>query len=368
MRKRRASKPAAQDWTDVVDEAPRADLPDDRDAKRQRRLRRYVMFASWAIVPALLVNAVIITNLNPNDQDTGEIITVTDYDSATARAVAVQAVTDWLDGEPAPLPGGQVVSWNFAHPVAPVNADDAGDETVIRHTHDVTLASGSLLFTAQVTVTSHPEYGVKADSTPSLMPSPPSTDESFDGPPWPGAERMNVGASVERAVHAWAAAFGGNDPNELRRVVGDPSADHAYLPLVGAQVTQARVEFVSVQAEELTSEGGLPDEPEQVIARVSLDLLWPTEDGETDSEDSDGDESSPASVVTYDVLIDRASTASPQVVAWGGPGTGPDLVMYGNAVTGRDLVIATPRDIELLAPEDTAGDLAEVEDQDVDDE
>ena len=47
-----------------------------------------------------------------------------------------------------------------------------------------------------------------------------------------------------------------------------------------------------------------------------------------------------------DLLADRANTASPVIVAWGGAGTGPILTKYQNGEEGIDDTEATPDKIE----------------------
>ena len=82
-----------------------------------------------------------------------------------------------------------------------------------------------------------------------------------------------------------------------------------------------------------------------MIAQVRVDVAWKSQ-GEAGT-----GETAPA--LTYDVLIDRANTASPNIVAWGAPGTGPSLKKFGNAQMGRILVAPEENTAPITLPTTT---------------
>src|SRR5699024_1130015 len=153
---------------------------------------------------------------------------------------------------------------------------------------------------------------------------------------WPGAMSVSASEAVEQAINQWAKTFVGGEPRDLRLVVGDPVATHSYMPMVGAEFHSSEVTEATVQPEMYTPEGQVPPDPEQIVVRVELTILWDEED-----ELDDRGDVRELQVISYDVLVDRANTAAPQVVAWGGAGSGPTLEAYQNAVDGRELVMSS---------------------------
>jgi hypothetical protein len=59
---------------------------------------------------------------------------------------------------------------------------------------------------------------------------------------------------------------------------------------------------------------------------VTVSLLWKGEKAPAFGSSTSGPQT------TMDLLLERADTAAPVVVAWGPPGSGPGLVPYQNAV------------------------------------
>ena len=354
----------ADAWVDHLAEAPRADLPEDKARRRARWTRRYVWAAVVLLVPSLLFNAVIVYgNVTPDseDQETGISTGVMDPLVLEARAIATTTVNRWLAADPSPLPGGQLLSWNYAEDVealAPVPTNNDGQEVPWDRivVHDMTVTDGTTMFSARLSTSVDPTEGVHVVGTPSLVPYAPAASSGFSGPVWPGAQSVTTTEAVSESITQWARAFTSGDPSTLRLAVGDPNPDHSYMPLVGAELEGVNVVATTVQQHMLDDDGRPPVDPEQVVARVELTLSWEQhEDSETNTN---------AQPVTYDVLVDQADTASPNIVAWGGPGQGPVLAPYANAVAGRSLqVVETDTDSDAAGVQGEEG-LAEQEDQD----
>ncbi|MGC0252675.1 hypothetical protein [Pseudactinotalea sp. Z1748] len=362
MRAKRNSRTKRTDaWVDHLAEAPRADLPEDRSMRRARWTRRYVWAAVILLVPSLLVNIFIVFG-NPtavDEEDSGPAAAgVMDPLVLEARALATATVSRWLASEPSPLPGGRLMSWNYAEDVesvAPVQTNNDGQEVPWDRIlmHDMTITNGTTVFSVRLNTSADLAEGVHVIGTPSLVPYAPASSSGFSGPVWPGAQTVTTTDSISESINQWARAFTGGDPSALRLAVGDPEPNHAYMPMVGAELADTNIVSATVQEHMLGDDGRPPAEPEQVVVRVELTLQWPANEDEEDETSS-----TRAAPITYDVLVDRANTASPDVVAWGGPGQGPELIPYANAVVGRSLQVREGDS------DDDASDLQGEEDQD----
>jgi hypothetical protein len=123
---------------------------------------------------------------------------------------------------------------------------------------------------------------------------------------------------------------------------------------------QAANTSVSVNAMAVGDEATYNEEQElfdNVIARVTIEVTWPSAtegisglvnaDDETQQSDDDASsEEAPAegehtAELSYDVLLHRADTATPQVVSWGPPGSADDLEEFSNAIAYRELSAET---------------------------
>ncbi|MHB8319949.1 MAG: hypothetical protein ACYDEP_12100 [Acidimicrobiales bacterium] len=103
--------------------------------------------------------------------------------------------------------------------------------------------------------------------------------------------------------------------------VGDPNTTHAYIPLSG--VTSATDTVVAAA----NRPGGAQ------IVQIALTIVW---NGESTTTTTSPSGTTPPQT-TMDLLIERANTAAPVVVAWGPPGSGPTLKPYQNAVQASAL-------------------------------
>lgn len=355
-RRSKRNRSGADAWVDHALEAPRAALPDERLRRHARWKRRYVWVATFTLPVALAANAFVFFNIATDSEEQVEL-SGAQMDDITlqARALATATVTDWLGADPSPLPGGQLMSWNHVSEVdalAPMDTDSDGEkvpwQTVLMH--DLTVTDGSTVYSVAVATSADPLDGVHLIGSPSLMPYAPAASSGYTGSLWPGAQQVTASESVTESVGQWARAFTGDDPGALRLTVGDPETGHSYMPLVGSELAGVDIVKTTVQQHLLSEEGRAPNEPEQVVVRAELSLDWnPSDNGDGDSggDGGDGDSSSrQLQPVTYDLLVDRANTASPHVVAWGGPGTGPNLRPYDNAVAGRTLEVVEQDDFD----------------------
>lgn len=316
-------------WADAV-EAPRSGLADANRLGKRQRIYRYYVWASMALVP-LAVFAVLssyaraapIAPIAPAPQSADA--------ASPGRSAAQTSVNAWLASSPSPLPGGSVLFWKGSHQVAPVvlPASPTGSPAVpevapnapsIEVDSFVLITTSNRMYTAEVQVALDPRGGAKTIAGPSLIPIAPALGDSWASGvgSWQGLKSESPSDVVSQAVTVWARAYTSGDSAQIRLTVGDPTAGHAYIPLSGVSSV---VPTVTGQAQPGT-------DPSKVIARVQLSITWAGQTAPTDFGAARSQEPS----ATFDVLVDKANTASPVVVAWGGPGEGPKLTPYQNAV------------------------------------
>jgi hypothetical protein len=293
--------------------------------------RRKAAVWTFIIVGVLTTANGIAMTVNPPIPETvASSVSSTDVNASLGKSVAHDKLQTWLAQTPSPLPGGYVVSWDGFEAIAGGKAESNTDTPAnAAELHSFTLAAkvgndATVFYEATVLVSVDKKLGALAAAEPSLLPRVPTSSQGWSSEVWAGYENGPVTESVTATATAWADAFT-KSANDLRLYVGDEDPNHAYMPLLGARVLGTNVVesgFVEVEGEEV---------PKTVIARVELTLAWSA------AADAKG------SKVTYDVLIERADTASPKIVAWGPSGTGPELERFGNAVTGTTLT-STPNE------------------------
>jgi hypothetical protein len=245
---------------------------------------------------------------------------------ATAQAQVL--IEDWLGTDPQPVPGGRIVSFLSATPTgtAKRGSDTQTDEGVnaqLTTYRFVVADSSSRLYQASIQLARSAKEGTTQLGTPALVPIPSGTNPAAGENtwPWPGLDEVSVTSEYDTAVEAWAKAFTSGDPAALKQVVGDPDSAHSYLPLSGVTFTNIQIGQVGA----LWGKDQEPSEtarPERVIARVSVSAEWSGHTAQNNSQ---------YPTITYDLLLDRANTGAPVVVAWGAPGTA-SLTPYSNAV------------------------------------
>lgn len=290
-------------------------------AKRQRLYRVGVYTTLFAVVPLTLLTSLAVLSATSKEQPVDFASLSTGVNSSKGRGAATLAVQNWLASTPEPLPGGVVISWD-GYETLTVPEDETGVKPLgyKQEVHKFTLASGGQLFDSQVVVFVDDTLGTSTPSTPSLLPRFTGSSSNISGAsPWVGFEMVSAPKNLDVAVQAWADALVSGDRNRLTQVTGDPTETNLYLPLYG--VVSAEAEVVSVAVPKLQSSSG-KQKPAQVVAQVTLRLVWEGADPEEDG----------ATLVTYDVLVDQANTVSPKVVSWGGPGSAPSLTPFSVAV------------------------------------
>lgn len=342
-------KHQAGSWWAEAEEIPRAGTPRAKKLSRRALWLRVWVWCSVVMFPltamAYLGEA---TSGSPASAQTG-----TDA-YADTRPTALLAVETWLAGEPEPLPGGRVLSWDSAETVTsytPKAEAPENDEPYDLERHVVTLASGEATFTAEVLIAVSDDHGARPVADPFLAAAVPA-DDSWTPDEYPGLDTAAPSDAVRTAVTTWAAAYTSEDPTVLAQAVGDPDDSHGYVPLIDAVLDE--VSITDAYAVEEDKDTG---EVTRAFARVTATISWPTL-AEEDSESTSG--STEASKVAFDVLVEGWDSGAPRVVAWGGPGTGATLKPYANAVEGRAFTSAEP----LPIPSTTASPAADTDTED----
>jgi hypothetical protein len=324
------NQPTDDFWLNDAEELPRADIPSVGKTSRRVKFYRACLVGSLVLLPvSLLANVAYLPKLA--EKPAAAPVSDNQLDSPT-KGVAIQAVDRWLAQTPAPLPGGQILSWDGVKiQKSPSTTTDSNGQTTEHQgleLHTLTLVSGTgALFTTQVQVGYSPFRGAQVLGSPTLIPRAPDDKQAWPNlTAWPDLVKVTKTDAMAQAASAWVKAFSSGDPNALRLAVGDTADAHSYVPLV--QATASDVQVGDVASVKPVSDAPADAKPKQVVAQVSFAVVWQGQVvGRSDT----------PSRVTYDVLIDQADTASPKVVAWGGAGTGESLVPFQNAVDGRKI-------------------------------
>ena len=321
------------DWTQenfyqsAID-MPRAGLPAVRTIQRRIALWRWVIIANLVLAPLAFLTVLTLPNvLAAQDSDTSLDM------FEQSRPVAISGVQTWLASDPEPpIAGARFVSWDSAtREEQALDEGSSRERSVLIDVHRMTVAAPDRLFTVSARVAVSDELGATMLGSPAIELVAHNTELAWpDIPLWPGVSRGNTTPNVDQAIQTWMGAFGGTDPVALQQVVGDPNTTATYIPLAGAYFSQLNVGQVGAI---WTGKRKQSEEPDRLIVNITMSLSW-------GSEPEDGFTRLPT--VSYDVLVDKANTASPQVVAWGAPGTGHLLEPYMNAVLGKTVNLPTP--------------------------
>lgn len=339
----RKPKAAAPTMWEQAEEVPRAGIPStEKLAKRMRWYRRVI----WACVLSfplmglgLVVTAASLKAASVEEEPPAAV-------SPAGRAAAMNAVTVWLAGDPQPLPGGILVSWDEAvtlpafKPGKSTSKQEIADAATLEEHHMTVRDAAGATYIAQVLVASNRLGEASAVGLPSLLPNAPASDWASSVSPWPNQETISPSDSVLTAVDAWVESFTSGDPAKLRLTVGDPDATHAYMPMSGVLSATGKAGTASW----VLGDDGLPTS--DMLVQVSVSFTWPS----TDTVRSGGPQAA-----LYDLLVTGSDSAAPQVVAWGGSGSGPVLSKYGNAIEGLTLK-AAPEAVATPAPSAPAVD------------
>lgn len=328
----RTTKSASgQDWWEQA--ATTLPAAENMPQKKRRRLRRLITGYIWVAVvmlPLTLLSVFVLAAQLIGRADTAT--PVVDGQGSVATAEAQLAVETWLNQTPAPVPGGRVVSFTGATSVTP-EPDESGEPANYQLvTYQFVLAdSATRLYTTSIQMAVSAAGSVEV-AGPAVVPVPGTDPNAATGQwPWPGIPSGASNPGYQSAVAAWTRAYASGDPAELKQTVGDPDPARSYVPLSGVTLSQPSIDQVGqLWAEDQDrTENALPT---QALLRVRVAATWAGQPNPASSEQMP--------TLTYDLLLDRADTAAPVVVAWGSPGT--TLQPYGNALTGRTVVVASP--------------------------
>jgi len=348
------SKARVDAWVDETVTAPRQFVPNPQENKRARFVRKYVWFATFALIPTMLISLGTIANIAaPQDEEASTAVDGFDQsdEGRDGQARARLALDEWLGSDTSPLPAATVLSFDgsvVADPVAPETATNASGETEVIERHNIRVFRFSLstangaVWLASVPV-GFSAAGAQVAATPSVMPATPSDDSGWAGQLWPGERLVNLSPHVTTAVETWAEAYTSGDPERLRQAVGDPNTANSYLPIAGATFNSVVVGQATVRLQDLEADGTAPTDPEYVVARVLLRITWP---GQQDVRDSD------IRPFSFDVLISDPAGA-PRVVAWAPAGQGGALEPFANAIGDRTVSgnpSAVPSDTTMPPP------------------
>lgn len=309
---RQGARPTGLNWFDDAVEAPRAGTVDTRRLERRQRLIRWYVWGSVVGAPFLALLA--LASIGHG----GKSLASSGAPSPPgAELAAWQSVQTWLGQSPSPLAGGHIVTWEGADKIqatAPPKgeagpAEDAWEEKFLAETP-------RSWYHLDVEVVSVGTGQWATVATPSILLAPPPAPTSgVSVSPWPGlSTSSNVPTPVNDSISSWLSAYTSGDPQALLQATGDPSTADSYVPLQG-------VRSASVAGIVAAADYGPPG---QMIIEAQFYLTW---DGQSSSAVSGQQEP-----VTMDLLVERATTATPVVVAWGPPGSGPSLRPYQNAV------------------------------------
>lgn len=319
-RNRRA--PQRTVW-EQADDLPRAGIPSTEVLARRQRRFRLAVWALLATLPLVALALIAAVGSLVGRGDTAQAAGVTD---PGGRSAAMEAVTDWLGQDPAPVPGGRLVSWDSEEPLPTYEPKDTDSVDVVGSmptlsAHYLTVRDDlDVVYRVEVLVATNPAGESASIGLPSLLPVAPSSGWESSVSPWLNLPSGVASDTVQTAVEEWVGAFTSGDPVKLRLAVGDPDESHSYMPLTGVADATVTVKAAAF----LPDQDGNPTG--QQVVQVQVSFEWA------------GLDEGPGGPVTYDLLVAGADSAAPRVVAWGGAGTGPVLTQYGNALVGQELV------------------------------
>jgi len=288
---------------------------DTRRLERRQRLIRWYVWGSVVGAPFLALLALV----SAGHGGPGAGAALGQSSPVGAELAAWKTAQTWLGQSPSPMPGGHIVTWAGAtqipKAVAPKGSgelgpdEDAWDERFLAET-----PQSWYYLDVEVVSTGPGQWDTPA--SPSLMVAPSTGGaQGTTISPWPGlSASANVPNPVSNAISSWLAAYTSGDPQTLLQATGDPSTADAYIPLRG--VRSASVADVLAAADY--------GPPGQMIVEAQFNIVW---DGQSPSAVAAQQEPE-----TMDLLVERATTATPVVVAWGPPGSGPSLRPYQDAI------------------------------------
>lgn len=311
---RRDTGDGASAWNAPPLEVPRAGVATTETLARRQRAYRWIIRIVVVLFPVVALS-LFVTAANLYDLTSEEPVSTAVDEQG--RAVAIMAVQDWLDQDPPPLPGGRLVTWNGSYAV-PLEEGADGQSTLRYTAHRLTVRGDPGTFIAQVLVRATASGQRSVVGSPSLEPITLFLAAAEDITPWPGTAAASTSDAVDAAVQAWLTAFTSGDPDQLRLAVGDPANNHRYLPISGSPRAG---HTIRATASPVDADG---EPTSDLLVQIDVEWTWP-----------ETDEAAEPALSTYDLLVRGADTGSPQVVAWGGAGSGSYLKPFQNAVVGQ---------------------------------
>ncbi len=306
-------------WFPEAVEAPRRGAPDTNALFRRQRRYRFVVWMCVILTPVAMIALLASTT---HHTSRAPVATSSGAASSAGKVAATIQVEKWLKSTPNPLLNGRIVSWDGAYdiPRSPVKAGPSMPAIAFKVEVDrFTVQGDPGVFEADVEVALTLPAPV-ALGGPSLIPyqlGSPGSPATQNGP-WPGlAATSSVPPAVSEAVQSWADAYTSGNPATLALAVGDPNTADHYTPLSG--VTE-----VSATAVDAAQVGEA--KADDMAVEITLDITWA--DQKPNSQSVPDNPQGPQT--TLDLLVERAHTAAPAVVAWGPPGSGPTLTAYQN--------------------------------------
>lgn len=298
-------------WYDA-DETPNVAVTSGQKIARAQAWYRKAVIASVVLLPLSLV-VTILAVLRPSAPRV-QAQTAT----APGEGQAQVALLGWLNETPSPLPRARVLYFAGATavPVAHVarQSGDAAKVTWSAKDENFVLVSSGKMYQASVEVVFPPGNATGAvNGSPALLPLPGSVSNPAQSGPWPGVTAASgAPAAVTQAVQGWAQAYTSGSASTLRLAVGDTAPGDHYTPLSG------------VTSENTNAAWSAPLSKTTMVVNINMSLTWR-------HQQAPGQYQISVPEMSMDLLIERANTPAPVVVAWGAPGSGPSLTAYQNA-------------------------------------
>lgn len=312
-------------WFPEAVEAPRLSAPDTNALSRRQRRYRFVVWMCVILTPVAMIALLASTTHRTSK---APVAAFSGAASSAGKVVATIQVEKWLKAIPDPLPNGRILSWDGAYDIHPQTDKGGSSGPPVAFKVEVnrfTVQGDPGVFEADVEV-ALTASGPVALGGPSLIPvqlGPSAGSEATQSGPWPGlVASSSVPPPVAQAVQSWADAYTSGNSATLALAVGDPdTADH-YTPLSGVAAVSATV------VDAAQTRGTTADE---MAVEVALDITWADQPANRQTANDQSVSVNPQGPqTTLDVLIERAHSAAPVVVAWGPPGSGPTLTAYQN--------------------------------------
>lgn len=325
MARKKPSKkgPVKSGFTMEIEENLRPEVDDPTKIERRKNMFKWALIVSPFIAGAAILGMVYQQSTITTLMEQLDVAPLGSEMDSPGKSTAMESVRVWLALPAAPIPGARLVSWDGAETQSRYEMiidKDSGKEieTLGRELHRFTVAGkGGHLYKVTTQTTFAPLRGANVIGIPTVTPLAPDNVASLVlTSSWPDLVDSTAPEGATTAVQAWAEAFTSGEPERLLQAVGDPDSTHGYLPLTGVKKATATIE-ASANDEEMEKLGTL-------VARVDLAMEWAGEKYDNDQ----------GPIISYDVLIAKADTASPVVVSWGPVGTGHELKPFDNAYPG----------------------------------